>query len=204
MLIAYIMNKLDPRLKQQIEFLIELDKLKSVLRRTILSHEARRENSGEHSWHVTTVALLFQEYANEKVDILKVMKMLLIHDVVEIDAGDVYIYDKRSNEGKVDREREAAERIFGLLPDDQRNELRDLWEEFEAKETMEAKYAGACDRIIPLLHNYYAKGHSWKEHGIEMTNVYEINQVIEHGSKSLWEVAKDVIEASVKAGYLKA
>jgi len=204
MLIAYIMNKLDPRLKQQIEFLIELDKLKSVLRRTILSHEARRENSGEHSWHVTMVALLFQEYANEEVDILKVMKMLLIHDVVEIDAGDVYIYDKQSNEGKVDREREAAERIFGLLPDDQRNELRDLWEEFEAKETMEAKYAGACDRIIPLLHNYYAKGHSWKEHGIEMTNVYEINQVIEHGSKSLWEVAKDVIEASVKAGYLKA
>lgn len=204
MLLADIMNKLDPRLKQQIEFLIELDKLKSVLRRTILSHEARRENSGEHSWHVTMVALLFQEYANEKVDILKVMKMLLIHDVVEIDAGDVYIYDKQSNEGKVDREREAAERIFGLLPDDQRNELRDLWEEFEAKETMEAKYAGACDRIIPLLHNYYAKGHSWKEHDIEMTNVYEMNQVIEHGSKSLWEVAKDVIEASVKAGYLKA
>ena len=196
------MDKVNERLKQQIEFLIELDKLKSVLRRTILSHEKRLENSGEHSWHVTVVALLFQEYANEAVDILKVMKMLLIHDVVEIDAGDVYIYDKQSNEGKVDRERQAAERIFGLLPDDQRDELRALWEEFEAKQTMEAKYAGACDRIIPLLHNYFAKGHSWKEHGIEMANVYEINQVIEHGSKSLWELAQEVIEDSVNQGYL--
>ena len=196
------MDHLNKRLKQQIDFLIELDKLKSVLRRTTLSHEKRRENSGEHSWHVTVVALLFQEYANEEVDILKVMKMLLIHDVVEIDAGDVYIYDKQSNLGKVDREREAAERIFGLLPADQCEELRELWEEFEAKETIEAKYAGACDRIIPLLHNYYAKGHSWKEHGIEVSNVYEINRVIEHGSASLWEVAKQVIDESVKLGYL--
>jgi len=196
------MKGFDKRLQQQVEFLIELDKLKSVFRRTILSHETRRENSGEHSWHVTVVALLFQEYADEQVDILKVMKMLLIHDVVEIDAGDVYIYDKQSNVGKVDREREAADRIFGLLPEDQRDEMKALWEEFEAKSTAEAKYAGACDRIIPLLHNYYAKGHSWKEHGVEVSDVYEINQAIELGSKSLWEAAKQVIDESVKLGYL--
>jgi len=193
---------LGERFSKQVQFLMELDKLKSVLRRSILSHENRRENSGEHSWHVTVVALLFQEYSDVKVDILKVMKMLLIHDVVEIDAGDVYIYDKKSNEGKVDREREAANRIFGLLPDDQRDELIALWEEFEAKETPESKYAGACDRIIPLLHNYHAKGHSWKEHGVELENVYEINQVIAHGSTSLWESARKVIEESVRMGYL--
>ncbi len=198
------MEGFSKRFQQQVNFLIELDKLKSVLRRTILSHETRLENSGEHSWHVTVVALMFQEYADEAVDILKVMKMLLVHDVVEIDAGDVYIYDKEGNEGKVEREREAAERIFGLLPEDQRDELRALWEEFEAKETAEAKYAGACDRIIPLLHNYYAKGHSWKEHGVQKSDVYEINQVIELGSKSLWEAAKQVIDDSVKMGYLAA
>lgn len=197
------MTTINQRLQKQFQFLIELDKLKSVFRRSILSHENRLENSGEHSWHVTVVALVLIEYANESIDLLKVMKMLLLHDIVEIDAGDVYIYDKAGNEGKVDREREAAERIFGLLPDDQCLEFRELWEEFEAKKTAESQFAGACDRLIPLLHNYHAKGHSWKEHGVEMANVYEINHVIEHGSKQLWEAAREIIEESVAKGYLK-
>jgi putative hydrolase of HD superfamily len=191
------------RLESQIQFLMELDKLKSVLRRSILSHENRRENSGEHSWHVSMVALTLLEHADEQLDTLKVLKMLMIHDIVEIDAGDVYIYDKHSNEGKVDREREAARRIFGLLPDDQELQFRELWEEFEAKETAEAKFAGACDRLIPLLHNFYAKGHSWKENGIELDSVWEINSVIEEGSKSLWNAAKKIIHESVSLGYLK-
>jgi putative hydrolase of HD superfamily len=190
------------RLQAQFTFLMELDKLKSVLRRSILSHEARRENSSEHSWHVAMMALTLIEYADQPVDPLRVLKMLLVHDVVEIDAGDVYIYDKQSNEGKVEREREAAKRIFGLLPEDQRAAFHDLWEEFEAKETAEAKFAGSCDRLIPLLHNFYAKGHSWKEHGVELASVWEINSVIQEGSKALWDAAREIIDASVKAGYL--
>jgi putative hydrolases of HD superfamily len=197
------MEFFNQRLQQQFQFLMELDKLKSVFRRSILSHEKRLENSGEHSWHVTVVAMLLYEYANEAVDLLKIMKMLLIHDVVEIDAGDTYIYDKVSNAGKVDRERKAAERIFGLLPEDQAREFRELWEEFENKETPEAKFAGSCDRLIPLLHNYHAKGHSWQEHGVEMSNVYEINQAIEKGSSLLWEAASKIIKESVEKGYLK-
>lgn len=192
------------KLQQQIRFLMELDKLKSVLRRTLLTHEPRLENSGEHSWHVSVVALIFAEYANESIDLLRVLKMLLVHDIVEIDAGDVYIYDVQANEGKVERERDAARRIFGLLPAEQAKELLELWEEFEAKATPEAKFAGACDRITPLLHNYHAKGHSWQEHGIQKHEVIAINQVIEEGSTELWKAAREVIEESVRLGYLAA
>lgn len=192
------------KLQQQIRFLMELDKLKSVLRRTLLSHEPRLENSGEHSWHVTLVAMIFAEYANVPIDLLRVLKMLLIHDIVEIDAGDVYIYDVQGNEGKVERERQAALRIFGLLPPEQAEALHGLWEEFEAKQTPEAKFAGACDRIIPLLHNFHAKGHSWQEHGIQKADVIAINQVIADGSTILWEAAREVIEESVRLGYLAA
>jgi len=182
---------------------MEMDKLKSVYRRSILSHESRTENSAEHSWHVCLVALVLQEYAAPGLDSIKILKMLLVHDVVEIDAGDVYIYDEAGNEGKNEREMLAAERLFGLLPDEQALEFRQLWEEFERKETAEAKFAGACDRLIPLLHNYYAKGHSWKEHGIAETQVYAINSVIADGSPELWEYAKTLIQASVDKGYLK-
>ena len=182
---------------------MELDKLKSVFRRSILSHEERMENSGEHSWHVTVVAMLLYEYANEKVDLLKVMKMLLIHDVVEIDAGDTYIYDKASNEGKVDREREAAKRIFGLLPEDQAEEFRELWEEFEAKETPEAKFAGSCDRIMPLLHNYHSQGRMWLKHQVGRNDVKNIMLNVKPGSTSLWEAAEQIIEEALEKGYLK-
>jgi putative hydrolases of HD superfamily len=196
------MLNLDTRLQQQIDFLMELDKLKSILRRSILSHEPRRENSAEHSWHVVMVALLFAQYADEPVDLNRVVKLLLVHDIVEIDAGDVYIYDKNANVGKEERERQAATRLFGLLPPDQAAELLTYWEEFEAKATPEARFAGACDRIIPLLHNYYAKGHSWKEHGVELSDVYTINQVIADGSSSLWQAARHIIDTSVQLGYL--
>ena len=198
------MDNIDKRLQQQFRFLMELDKLKSVFRRSILSHEERMENSGEHSWHVTVVAMLLYEYANEKVDLLKVMKMLLIHDVVEIDAGDIYIYDKVSNEGKVDREREAAKRIFGLLPKDQAEEFKELWEEFEAKETREAKFAGSCDRIMPLLHNYYSQGRMWLKNGVGRDDVKNIMLKVKPGSTSLWEATGQIIEEAVKKGYLES
>ncbi|MCG8528428.1 MAG: HD domain-containing protein [Opitutales bacterium] len=198
------MNPIPERLERQVQFLIELDKLKSIYRQSYLSHEQRRENSGEHSWHVSIVALVLLEYADEKVDVLKVLKMLLIHDIVEIDAGDTYIYDPVGNEGKAEREIEAANRLFGMLPEEQAIEFRALWDEFEGKETAEAKFAGSCDRIIPLLHNYYAQGHSWKEHGIAKEQVYQINSVIEDGSASLWKFAKELIEESIKKGYLQA
>lgn len=197
------MDNIDQRLQQQFQFLMELDKLKSVFRRSILSHEERAENSGEHSWHVAVMAMLLYEYSNVKVDLLKVMKMLLIHDVVEIDAGDTYIYDKVSNEGKVDRERQAAERIFGLLPMEQAEEFKDLWEEFEAKETDEAQFAGSCDRLMPLLHNYYGQGKVWLKNGIRKESVSEIMLNIKPGSESLWRASQEIIEKSVEQGYLK-
>ena len=197
------MDNIDQRLQQQFQFLMELDKLKSVFRRSILSHEERMENSSEHSWHVTVMAMLLYEYSNVKVDLLKVMKMLLIHDVVEIDAGDTYIYDKVSNEGKVDREREAAKRIFGLLPEDQAEVFKELWEEFEAKETDEAKFAGSCDRIMPLLHNYHSQGRMWRKNDVRKDAVGEIMAKVKPGSESLWEATQKIIESAVEKGYLK-
>jgi putative hydrolases of HD superfamily len=196
------MEFLPKRLAAQFRFLMELDKLKSVLRRSILSHENRVENSGEHSWHVVVVAMILEEHCDYPVDLFKVMKMLLVHDVVEIDAGDVYIYDTAGAEGKYEREQAAARRIFGLLPEDQASELLALWEEFEAKNTPDARFAGACDRLIPLLHNYCAQGHSWQEHGVAESQVIEINRVIGDASASLWDAAGRIIKESVARGYL--
>ncbi len=190
------------RLEKQFTFLKEMDKLKGVLRRTILTHDPRRENSGEHSWHVAMVAMILSEYADESIDVMRVVKMLLIHDIVEIDAGDVYIYDKEAQQNKFEDELTAAERIFGLLPEDQAEEFKALWIEFEKKETPDAKFAGTCDRLIPLLHNYWAEGHTWQEHGIGSSDVYEINSCIADGSSKLWDEAKRIIEESIECGYL--
>ncbi|KII79497.1 HD domain-containing protein [Vibrio renipiscarius] len=193
------------RLEQQLNLIIELDKLKSVLRRTrVKSVEGRLENSAEHSWHVALMAILMQEHANEPVEISKVMKMLLLHDIVEIDAGDTFVYDTAASAQQEEKERIAAERLFGLLPNDQGDELKAIWLEFEQAQSAEAKYAKALDRIIPMLLNYHNDGQSWQEHGVTKHQALTINRKIEDGSTILWHKAKQLIEEASEKGWLKS
>ncbi|MBE3900655.1 HD domain-containing protein [Vibrio parahaemolyticus] len=193
------------RLEKQLALLIELDKLKSVLRRTrVKSAEGRLENSGEHSWHVTLMAVLMVEHANAPVDICRVMKMLLIHDVVEIDAGDTFVYDTAASKEQAEKEIKAAERLFGMLPTDQGQELLALWLEFEAAQSDDAKYAKALDRLIPMLLNYHTNGQSWKENSVTREQALTINKRIEFGSVTLWDKAKELIEEATEKGWLKS
>src|SRR5262245_59404725 len=175
------------RLEQQIRFIVEIDKLKSVYRRTYLINERRNENTAEHSWHLAMTAMLLVEYANEPVDVLKVIKMALIHDIVEIDAGDTFVYDLQALFDKAESERAAADRLFRLLPDDQGQEFRRLWEEFESRESPEARFAAALDRFVPQLHNYYTSGGSWREHGITHDRVVANNVTMREGAARLWD-----------------
>ncbi|EIN6340865.1 HD domain-containing protein [Vibrio parahaemolyticus] len=193
------------RLEKQLALLIELDKLKSVLRRTrVKSAEGRLENSGEHSWHVALMAVLMKEHANAPVDICRVMKMLLIHDVVEIDAGDTFVYDTAATKEQAEKEIKAAERLFGMLPTDQGQELLALWQEFEAAQSDDAKYAKALDRLIPMLLNYHNNGQSWKENSVTREQALTINKRIEFGSVTLWDKAKELIEEATEKGWLKS
>lgn len=193
------------RLEKQLALLIELDQLKSVLRRTrVKSADRRLENSGEHSWHVALMAVLMQEHANAPIDIARVMKMLLIHDVVEIDAGDTFVYDVAASKEQEEKELKAAERLFGMLPSDQGDELFSLWKEFEAAQSDDAKYAKALDRLIPMLLNYHNDGQSWKEHGVTREQALTINKRIEYGSITLWDKAKELIEEATEKGWLKS
>ncbi|ELA9338387.1 HD domain-containing protein [Vibrio parahaemolyticus] len=193
------------RLEKQLALLIELDKLKSVLRRTrVKSAEGRLENSGEHSWHVALMAVLMEEHANAPVDICRVMKMLLIHDVVEIDAGDTFVYDTAATKEQAEKEIKAAERLFGMLPTDQGQELLALWQEFEAAQSDDAKYAKALDRLIPMLLNYHDNGQSWKENSVTREQALTINKRIEFGSVTLWDKAKELIEEATEKGWLKS
>lgn len=190
------------RLSSQISFIIELDKLKTIHRQTWLIDATRRENSAEHSWHIAMMALILQEHSKEPVDLQKVVKMLLIHDIVEIDAGDVLVYDTAGQQQKAEREQQAAARIFGLLPDDQTETIRQLWQEFEAGTTAEARFAAALDRLMPLLHNYLTEGRAWQQHGITAQQVLTRNAHIAEGSPQLWEYAKEIVQQSVQKGYL--
>jgi putative hydrolase of HD superfamily len=161
----------EERLQRQITFLIEIDRLKQILRRTRLVGGERLENSAEHSWHIAMIALVLAEHANEQVDVAHVIKMLLVHDIVEIDAGDTFAYDLQGYLDKEEREQAAADRIFGLLPDNQRDELRTLWEEFEAQATPDARFANLCDRLMPSLQNYHNGGGTWREAGVDRAMV---------------------------------
>ena len=192
----------DDRLQRQIRFILEIDALKGVLRRTYLPGADRPENSAEHSWHVAVMAVLLAEHANEPVDVARVVRMLLIHDVVEVDAGDTYVYDTAGAEAKAEREVRAADRVFGLLPEDQGRELRALWEEFEEGRTAEARFADALDRLMPVLHNVHTEGRSWREHGITADRVIARNARMSEGSEALWEYARSLIEAAVAKGHL--
>ncbi len=193
------------RLEQQLALLMELDQLKSVLRRTrVKSADGRLENSAEHSWHVALMAILMEEHANEPVDISRVVKMLLLHDVVEIDAGDTFVYDTVAAQEQEEKEIAAATRLFGMLPQEQGQELFATWQEFEQAETADAKFAKALDRIIPMLLNYHNQGQSWQEHQVRRDQALAINQRIEYGSEVLWQKAKEMIEDATQKGWLKA
>ena len=190
------------RMDQQIAFITEVDKLKHVLRRTYLIDGKRRENDAEHSWHLAVMAVLLSEYASEEPDLLKVVKMLLIHDVVEIDAGDTFAYDEAGHADKAERERRAAERIFNLLPADLAGDVFALWEEFEARETPEAKYAQALDRLQPILLNYGSGGIAWREHNISREQVIARNRHIQAGAPALWTYVRGLIDRAEDSGYL--
>ncbi|MDE6092088.1 MAG: HD domain-containing protein [Ruminococcus sp.] len=191
------------RLKKQLEFMIELDKMKNLYRQTYVLHEDRKENDAEHSWHIAVMAFLLEEYANFPVNTLKVIKMLLIHDVVEIDAGDTYRYDEKGYKTKADREEKAAQRIFGILPEEQKEEFYSLWREFEDCQTNEARFASVLDRIQPMLLNYTKSGISWQEHGVYKNQVEKINAGTAEISENLAEVIKTVIDDATEKGWLK-
>lgn len=192
----------EDRLRAQISFLLEIDKLKSVLRRTRLVNGARFENSAEHSWHISVLAIVLSEYSNVPVDVSHVIKMLLVHDIVEVDAGDTFCYDASAELTKAAREQAAADRLFGLLPADQAVELRALWDEFEARRTPEAKFAATMDRVMPILHNHATEGQSWREHGVTVDQVLTRNVPAEEGSERLWGLVKAVVADAVDRGYL--
>lgn len=191
------------RLAQQIQFILEIDRLKQVLRQTLLTDSSRRENSAEHSWHLAIMAMILAEYAPAGVDLPQAIKMLLIHDLVEIDAGDTFCYDVQGNQDKAAREAQAATRLFGLLPAEQGEELRQLWEEFEAQHTVTAQFAAALDRIQPFLHNRQTQGGTWRIHNVSRAQVMQRMAPVATGTPALWEFVQQAIESCVTAGYLQ-
>ncbi|SFN99356.1 putative hydrolases of HD superfamily [Bizionia echini] len=190
------------KLRKQIEFIKEIDKIKYIQRRTKLFNSDRRENDAEHSWHLAIMALVLSEHANCDVDILKVIKMLLIHDIVEIDAGDTFLYDQNKNHENTVEEMKSAKRIFGILPDKQAEEFFQIWTEFEEGNSNEAKFAKSMDRLEPLLQNVSNNGGTWKEFGVNYETVYNKKKVIKKGSTELWKYAKKLILDSVEKGFL--
>lgn len=191
------------RLKQQMEFIVEVDKVKNIVRQTWLADGGRKENDAEHSWHMALMAYLLKEYSTEEIDVAKVMLMTLIHDLVEIDAGDTYAYDDKGNATKRAREVAAADRIFGLLPPDQGTYFRQLWEEFESYESADAKFAHLLDNFQPLLLNDAAEGISWTEHEVKKSQVYKRNEHAEEASPEIWEQMKEIIEKHIALGNLR-
>jgi putative hydrolase of HD superfamily len=190
------------RLGHQIAFLRDVDRLKGVVRRSYALAGERRENSAEHSWHVALAALVLAEHAAEPVDVARVVGMLLIHDLVEIDAGDTFVYDPAAQADKAAREHAAATRLFGTLPADQGSGLAALWEEFEARQTPEARFAASLDRLLPVLHNLWCDGKSWQEHGIRLSQVIEVNHHMADGAPALWALMRPLIEDAADRGLL--
>ncbi len=190
-------------LLKQIDFIKEIDKVKYIQRKTKLFNSDRNENDAEHSWHLALMAIVLMEHSNKSIDLLKVIKMVLIHDIVEIDAGDTFIYDTLKDHSNTNEERLAANRIFGLLPTAQAEELIAIWEEFEAGETDEAKFAKTMDRLEPLLQNTSNDGGTWKEFDVSYEKVHQKKSVIKEGSEPIWDFAEQLINDSVEKGILK-
>ena len=190
------------RLQKQMEFIVEVDKVKQIIRQTYLSDASRKENDAEHSWHLALMAVLLREYSNEEVDLAKVIPMVLIHDLVEIDAGDTYAYDEIGAETKTERETRAAERIFGILPEDQGRWFRELWDEFEAYDTADARFAHMLDNCQPLLLNDASNGRSWAEHGVRKSQIYKRNEHTSDGSREIWEYMQKLIDNHIELGHI--
>lgn len=191
------------KIHNQIKFAITIDEMKNIFRRNLLADGSRRENDAEHSWHLAMLAMLLEEYSAEKVDIERVLKIALIHDLIEVYAGDTFAYDAKGNEDKHEREIQAAEKLFGMLDPDQGTEIRELWDEFEAMETAESKYANAIDRIQPLILNYLTDGHTWKMGDVTSDKIYKRMDIIRTATPELWHIVEGIINTSIKAGILK-
>lgn len=190
-------------LQKQIAFIKEIDKIKYIQRQSKLFNSDRRENDAEHSWHIAMMAIVLAEYSNKPINILKVLKMLLIHDIVEIDAGDTFVYSTTKSHTNTEEELIAAKRIFGLLPEEQAKEFISIWEEFEEGVTEEAKFAKSMDRFEPLLQDNENDGGTWMEFNVPFQQVYDINKAIKNGSKIIWDYAENLINESVKKGFLR-
>lgn len=190
-------------LLKQIEFIKEIDKIKYIQRRTKLFNSDRNENDAEHSWHLALMAMVLSEYSDQKIDLLKVLKMVLIHDIVEIDAGDTFIYDQNKSHDNTEEELKSAKRIFGILPDKQAQEFIEIWTEFEDGISNEAKFARSMDRLEPLLQNTSNNGGTWKEYGVKFQTVYDKKKVIKEGSSELWDYAEKLLESNVEKGILE-
>lgn len=191
---------METRLQQQLAFLVEVDKMKTILRRTLLMDGSRRENDAEHSWHFALAALLLQEYAGDGVDMFRVLKMALIHDLVEIYAGDTYAFDEEGNLDKALREQQAADQLFCMLPAEQNVALRSLWEEFDAMATPDSRYAAAIDRLQPFLSNWQTGGRSWKEHGVCKNQIYRRMDMVRQALPALWPFVEEVVREAVNNG----
>ena len=194
---------MDKRLKKQMDFALEIDKEKNIFRQTHLSGRGRNENDAEHAWHMAIMAYLLKEYSNENIDISKVMLMCLIHDIVEIDAGDTYAYDSEGLATQKEREDAAKERIFSILPEDQKNELISLFDEFENNDTAEAKFAHAMDNLQPLMLNNSNDGNDWIEHGVTKEQVYGRQSKTKAGSEKLYELTDEIIRKHIAEGHIK-
>lgn len=190
------------RFQKQLSFILEIDKEKEIYRQTHISDYKRQENDAEHAWHMAIMIYLLKEYANEPFDVCKAMMMALIHDIVEIDAGDTYAYDVENLKSQQERESRAADRIFGILPDEQKEELRNLFNEFEAWETPEAKFAHVMDNFQPLLLNHINNGNDWRAHGVNKSQVTNRQEKGKLGSVQIWEYTKELIEENVKKGNI--
>lgn len=193
----------DEKLHKQIKFAIVIDEMKNIFRRNLIIDGSRRENDAEHSWNLAMLAMLFEEYSTEKVNIEKVLKIALVHDLIEVYAGDTFAYDVKGNEDKLQREIESANKLFGILDPVQGAEIRALWDEFEAKETAESKYANAIDRIQPLINNYLTNGHTWKEGDVHAPQIYKRMDIIRTTTPALWPIVEGIINTSIEIGILK-
>lgn len=196
------MITMDDRLKEQIDFILEIDKMKEILRQNYLADGSARENDADHSWHLAMMALILSEYSNEKVDVTRVVPMVLAHDLVEIDAGDTYAYDEAGALTKETREKAAADRIFGILPKEQGTWMRGLWDEFEACNTPESRFAHVLDNSLPLFLNHAAGGISWKEHKVKRSQIYKRNRITGEGSAKIWEYMQELIQENINKGNI--
>lgn len=190
------------KIKNQIQFVITIDEMKNILRRNLLADGSRRENDAEHSWHLAMMAMILEEYSADKVDIGRVLKIALVHDLVEVYAGDTFAYDTKGYEDKEEREIQAAEKLFGMLDPAQGAEIRSLWDEFEAKSTPEAVYANAIDRLQPLILNYLTDGHTWKM-GVHAPQILKRMDIIRTATPELWHIVEGIISTSIKEGILQ-